>query len=113
MRVLAAAEQHEEAVAFAVQPPRLRLLAVELALLAGGGFLVFADLLGAGIVGCAAVERRELAFEAGADRVSLRRLTRLRRFRRLLGLRRRELLRMRADRRREHHGGRCDDPAQH
>ena len=31
----------------------------------------------------------------------------------LLGLRRRELLRMRADRRREHHGGRCDGPAQH
>ena len=51
MRVLAAAEQHEEAVAFAVQPPRLGLLAVELALLAGSGFLIFADLLGAGIVG--------------------------------------------------------------
>ena len=68
-----AAEQDEEAVAFAAGAPRLRLLAVELGLLAGGGLFELAGSgrRGPGSAG-AAVEGLKLGFEPRADRILLR-----------------------------------------
>ena len=67
-----AAEQHEEAVFLAAGALRHRLLAIDLGLLAGRGFLELAELFGAGGVAAAAVERLELGFEPGAVRILLR-----------------------------------------
>jgi hypothetical protein len=97
---LAAAEQREERVLVAAHPPRRRRLAVELVLLACGGILELADLLGAAGIGRAAVKCLKLGFEAGADRIALgdRRGRRLL-LHGLLRLLHRLLLRMGSDRR--------------
>ena len=61
-----AAEKLEEAGAFAALPARLRYGAVEFRLLAACGLLVAADLLGAGGVAGAAIDRGKLRFEPAA-----------------------------------------------
>ena len=68
LRVRASAEQIEEAGILAAVTARLRDHAVELGLLLGDGFLVAADLLGAGrIVGAAAIDRCQLLLKPLAD----------------------------------------------
>ena len=62
-------EQREEAGAVAAHALGLRGDAVELGRLPGRGFLIAADLLGAGRIPAAAVDRRKLALEPLADRI--------------------------------------------
>jgi hypothetical protein len=66
------AEQDEEAVALTAHSPRGRTLAVELGLLAVGGFLVAANLFVACWIPTATVECRKLRLKPGASRVLLR-----------------------------------------
>jgi hypothetical protein len=68
-----AAEQHEEAVAFAAGAPRRRFLAVEFGLLARRGLFESAELVGAGFAPAAAVESLKLGLEPRAVGIALRR----------------------------------------
>src|SRR5262249_59092536 len=63
------AEEREEAAARAPEPPRLRIQAVEFALLLAGGVLVAPDLVGTGRVDRAAIDRAELRLEPHAHRI--------------------------------------------
>src|SRR3954447_814867 len=64
------AEQREEAAAFAAQAPGLCALTVELGLLAASMCLQASELLGAGRVVSAAVDRRQLTFQPNANRIA-------------------------------------------
>jgi hypothetical protein len=108
-----AAEQHEEAVLLATEPPGGGLLAVDLSPLFGLGIFVLADLLGPRGVGAAAVECLELRFKAGAHRVLLGLLLDLRLLldlSRLLRRRRQLLLRARIAEQGEQRCGRDENP---